>query len=103
LQVDDLSNNNPVAQRTVRLANVRNGLRRLTLRYERDNKEFPLAILLVDIQVLTMDDVLGKIRKVEESIEVGTARTHSPIYYLLLEGDLRAKISRPEPLSDSAK
>jgi hypothetical protein len=81
--VDDWGYCNPVAQRTVRLANIRNGLRRLTLRYARDNKEFPMAILLVDIQVLTMDDVMRKIKKVEQSIEVGTTRTFqfSPSYY----------------------
>ena len=35
-----------------RLTNVRNGLRRICLRNDLDNKSFPMALLLVDIQVL---------------------------------------------------
>ena len=59
-----------IAQRTVRLANVRNGLRRITLRNERDNKSFPLAQVLVNIKVFTTDEIQEEDAKLNNAIEV---------------------------------
>ena len=59
-----------IAQRTVRLANVRNGLRRITLRNERDNKSFPLAQVLVNLKVFTTDEIQEEDAKLNNAIEV---------------------------------
>ena len=60
-----------MAQRTVRLANVRNGLRRITLRNERDIRPYHMAQVLVDIKVFTMDDIQQEDAKLNHVIEVG--------------------------------
>ena len=57
------------AQRTIRVANVRNGIRRLTFRTERDNKEQPMAIVLVDIQVLDLEEVNKRIERCTTDLE----------------------------------
>ena len=54
----------------MRLANVRNGLRRITLRNERDNKSFPLAQVLVNIKVFTTDEIQEEDAKLNNAIEV---------------------------------
>ena len=59
-----------IAQRTVRLANVRNGLRKITLRNERDNKSFPMAQVLVNIKVFTTDEIEQEDAKLNHAIEV---------------------------------
>ena len=59
-----------MAQRTVRLANVRNGLRRITLRNERDIRPYHMAQVLVDIKVFTMDDIQQEDAKLNHVIEV---------------------------------
>ena len=57
------------AQCTIRVANVRNGIRRLTFRTERDNKEQPMAIVLVDIQVLDLEEVNKRIERCTTDLE----------------------------------
>ena len=70
LQGDGFGQNSVVAQRTVRLANVRNGLRRITLRNERDIRPYHMAQVLVDIKVFTMDDIQQEDAKLNHVIEV---------------------------------
>ena len=69
-QGDGFGQNSVVAQRTVRLANVRNGLRRITLRNERDIRPYHMAQVLVDIKVFTMDDIQQEDAKLNHVIEV---------------------------------
>ena len=59
------------AQCTIRVSNIRNGIRRVTFRNERDNKDQPMAIVLVDIQVLSLEDINDRIAKCKRDIEVG--------------------------------
>ena len=59
-----------LGQCTLRLANVRPGLRRITFRNERDNKENITAIALGDIRIYTMADILESIEKSEDDIQV---------------------------------
>ena len=68
-----------IAQRTVRLANVRNGLRRITLRNERDNKSFPLAQVLVNLKVFTTDEIQEEDAKLNNAIEVKLFTRMKPI------------------------
>ena len=54
----------------MKLTNIRNGLRKVTFRNERGNKKFIMAILLVDIKVLTMKDIKDRIKMETEAVEV---------------------------------
>ena len=65
----------------MRLANVRNGLRRITLRNERDNKSFPLAQVLVNIKVFTTDEIQEEDAKLNNAIEVKLFTRMKPILY----------------------
>ena len=58
---------NQLGQCTLRLANIRPGLRRIVFRNERDNKENLMAIALVEIRMYTM-------REIEEKIEIHKAQ-----------------------------
>jgi len=69
---DDLGSKVIIAQRTVRLANVRNGLRKITLRNERDNRSFPMAQVLVNIKVFTTDEIEQEDAKLNHAIEAAT-------------------------------
>ena len=59
-----------IAQHTVKLSNIRNGLRKVTFRNDRGNKKCIMAILLVDIKVLTSKEIKNRIKRETESIEV---------------------------------
>ena len=59
-----------VAQHTVKLSNIRNGLRKVTFRNDRGNKKNIMATLMVDIKVLTMTDIKDKIKRETENVEV---------------------------------
>ena len=59
-----------IAQHTVKLSNIRNGLRKVTFRNDRGNKKCLMAILLVDIKVLTTEEILKRIKRETESVEV---------------------------------
>ena len=59
-----------MGQRTVRVNSLRNGLRRVTLRTEMDNTQLPMAIILVDIKLLTMEDIKKKDMLLNNEIEV---------------------------------
>ena len=59
-----------MGQRTVRVNSLRNGLRRVTLRTEMDNTQLPMAIILVDIKLLTMEDIKKKDMLLNNDIEV---------------------------------
>ena len=50
---------------------MRNGLRKITLRNERDNKTFPMAQVLVNIKVFTTDEIEQEDAKLNHAIEVG--------------------------------
>ena len=54
----------------MRLANIRNGIRRLAFKNQRDKPLFPMAVVLVDVQVLTMEDIMEQERKAREEVEV---------------------------------
>ena len=69
-QGDEFGQKVVIAQRTVRLASVRNGLRKITLRNERDNKTFPMAQVLVNIKVFTTDEIEQEDGKLNHKIEV---------------------------------
>ena len=58
-------------QCTIRLANIRSGLRRITFKNERDNKENIMAVALVDIRIHTQADIALRIAKNKDTIEVG--------------------------------
>ena len=58
---------NQLGQCTLRLANIRPGLRRIVFRNERDNKENPMAIALVEIRMFTLAEI-------EEKTEIHKAR-----------------------------
>ena len=58
------------AQCTIRVTNIRNGIRRVTFRNNRDNKDQPMAIVLVDIQVLDLEDINERTAKCKRDIEV---------------------------------
>ena len=60
-----------LGQCTVRLANIRSGLRRITFKNERDNKENIMAVALVDIRIHTKADIATHIAKNKDTIEVG--------------------------------
>ena len=59
LQTNQFGDSTALAFCTARLSNIRNGVRALTLRNERDVK-YPLAVLLVDISVLSSEQMLSK-------------------------------------------
>ena len=59
-----------IAQHTVKLSNIRNGLRKVTFRNDRGNKKNIMATLMVDIKVLTMTDIKDKIKRETENVEV---------------------------------
>ena len=61
---------NQLGQCTLRLANIRPGLRRIVFRNERDNKENPMAIALVDVQMYTLDEMKEKEEMLKGQIEV---------------------------------
>ena len=42
----------------------------MTFRNDRDNKDQPMAIVLVDIQVLTLEEINQRIAKCKRDIEV---------------------------------
>ena len=74
-QADDLSGPGLLsAQCTIRVSNIRNGIRRVTFRNERDNKDQPMAIVLVDIQVLSLEDINDRIAKCKRDIKVGLVK-----------------------------
>ena len=52
------------------MTNIRNGIRRVTFRNNRDNKDQPMAIVLVDVQVLTLEDINERNEKCRRDIEV---------------------------------
>ena len=49
---------------------LRPGLRRVTLRTDMDNTQLPMAIILVDIKLLTMEDIKKKDMLLNNEIEV---------------------------------
>ena len=53
--------NECLGQYTVRLSNIRSGLRRVTFRNKRDSRELPMAVVVVDIQVHTIEELNNKI------------------------------------------
>ena len=59
-----------IAQHTVKLSNIRNGLRKVTFRNERGNKKCIMALLLVDIKVLTAKEIKDRIKRETERVEV---------------------------------
>ena len=59
-----------IAQHTVKRSNIRNGLRKVTLRNERGNKRCIMAILLVDINVLTAEEIKDRIKIQTDRVEV---------------------------------
>ena len=74
-QADDLHGAGSLnAQCTIRVSNIRNGIRRVTFRNERDNKDQPMAIVLVDIQVLSLEDINDRISKCKRDIKVGLVK-----------------------------
>ena len=71
------------------MANVRPGLRRLTFKNDRDDKENPIAIALVDIQIYTLEDIEERQAKQKDLIGV----KHSivkPFHSLIYENHQRA-------------
>ena len=54
----------------MKLSNIRNGLRKVTLRNVRGNKRCIMAILLVDISVLTAKEIKDRIKRETERVEV---------------------------------
>ena len=71
IQEDDLNGKgNLSAQCTIRVTNIRNGIRRVTFRNDKDNKEQSMAVILVDIQVLTLEEINQRIAKCKRDIEV---------------------------------
>ena len=61
---------NQLGQCTLRLANIRPGLRRIVFRNERDNKENPMAIALVEIRMYTLAEIGEKTDTYKARIEV---------------------------------
>ena len=61
---------NQLGQCTLRLANIRPGLRRIVFRNERDNKENPMAIALVEIRMYTLAEIEEKTATHKARIEV---------------------------------
>ena len=61
-----------LGQCTIRLANIRSGLRRITFKNERDNKENIMAVALVDIRIHTQADIATRIANNKDTIEVGS-------------------------------
>ena len=67
------------AQCTIRVTNIRNGIRRVTFRNDRDNKDQPMAIVLVDIQVLTLEEINERSEKCKRDIEVRLVKHSSAL------------------------
>ena len=83
-QADDLHGAGSLsAQCTIRVSNIRNGIRRVTFRNERDNKDQPMAIVLVDIQVLSLEDINDRIAKCKRDIKVGLVKLVICFYPLI--------------------
>ena len=61
---------NHLGQCTLRLSNIRPGLRRIAFRNERDNKENPMAIALVEIRMYTLAEIEEKTEIYKGRIEV---------------------------------
>ena len=59
-----------MGQCTVRVNSLRPGLRRVTLRTDMDNTQLSMAIILVDIKLLTMEDIKKKDMLLNNDIEV---------------------------------
>ena len=68
---------------------MRPGLRRLTFKNDRDDKENPLAIALVDIQIYTLKDIEKRQAKHRELIGVKN-QIVKPIYSLINDNCQRA-------------
>ena len=83
--MDEFGQKVVIAQRTVRLANVRNGLRKITLRNERDNKTFPMAQVLVNIKVFTTAEIEQEDAKLNHAIEVRLLKKKTPNQFSRLQ------------------
>ena len=59
MQTNQFGDSTALAFCTAKLSNIRNGVRALTLRNERDVK-YPLAVLLVDISVQSSEQIMSK-------------------------------------------
>ena len=68
---------NQLGQCTLRLANIRPGLRRIVFRNERDNKENPMAIALVEIRTYTLAEIEERTEMHKARIEVWIMRIKS--------------------------
>ena len=69
------------AQCTIRVTNIRNGIRRVTFRNEKDNKDQPMAVILVDVQVLTLEDINERIAKWKRDFEVRLLKHSSALNF----------------------
>ena len=91
------------AQRTIRVANVRNGIRRLTFRTERDNKEQPMAIVLVDIQVLDLEEVNKRVERCKTDLEASVesnVKVQEHYAHLYLPWTCSHNASKVQPVTD---
>ena len=79
----------------VKLSNIRNGVRSLTLRNERDLK-YPLAVLLVDISVLSSEQIIVKENHCKTGLEVSV---HKPFFFFFLIQSFVAESQRPDESS----
>ena len=77
---------------------MRNGIRRLTFRTERDNKEQPMAIVLVDIQVLDLEEVNKRIERCTTDLEASLFKC-SALLYLPTEAKHNQRLSLSQSFS----
>ena len=74
-QADAQDMKNQLGQCTLRLANIRPGLRRIVFRNERDNKENLMAIALVEIRMYSLGEIEEKTEIYKARIEVWNGLT----------------------------
>jgi len=87
-EVDSQDMRSQLGQCTLHLANIRPGLRRITFRNERDNKENIMAIALVDIQIYTMADIEESIERSIDDIDKGINELKVPGWTALERAEL---------------
>ena len=75
------------------MTNIRNGIRRVTFRNDRDNKDQPMAIILVDIQVLTLEEINERCAKCKRDIEVSLEKQLICFKPLIKEATYKEKLS----------
>ena len=82
---------------------MRPGLRRLTFKNDRDDKENPIAIALVDIQIYTLEDIEKRQAKHKDLIGVKKLNCETVHSFLIYDNHQRAIYEEGLDLTDAER